>query len=716
MNHYIGKAAPRFLLGAALMFWGWQTDYLIPGVILALLVEAAHFTPTRWEFSDEDFSRIWTFCALLLITAAIFSFTANDASADLLGFLQDPNWRTQRNAGNSTAQAVASLIRWQPMIFVPFVAAAAYSSRTGVPLHTISLILRRRWRKATADGATLADVQSVNVSYPYFALCLFSASIHPSENLSYFWGLCALLGWAFWQGRSARFTTPVWGATLALAIGLGYAGQQGLTQLNHYLGTLNPYWFIKYGKPQRFDARQTRTMIGQVGRLKQSSSILLRVTTPEGARPPSLLREASYRGYKSQVWYSSMGRSDFENINSEHPETNQTTFVLMAGKEITTPVNIGCYLPGGMGLLPLPTGTARLENLPAFILQKNDLGSVLVEGPGLVLFDAHYGPGTTIDAPPEPTEDASVPDREKATLAKLVDELGLRGKSVQQAAQTLQTYFAANFNYSTFQERVQGPKGDETPISRFLTTTKRGHCEYFATATVLLLRELGHPARYAVGYAVHENAGKNKFVVRQRDAHAWTMVYYSGTWHDLDTTPASWAEIEQGMASPFQGLSDAWSRIMFEFARIRYGQTHLRTYILWALLPVLGLLAVQIFRKRRKRSLSTSGADEVALWPGLDSELYELEQSLAKRGVQRGEAEPLTAWLARAAQQPGLMDCEDIHSELLRLHYRYRFDPRGVSGEERAALRRIARQCLEAVNKSERMTSTRASMELHPVR
>ena len=61
-------------------------------------------------------------------------------------------------------------------------------------------------------------------------------------------------------------------------------------------------------------------------------------------------------------------------------------------------------------------------------------------------------------------------------------------------------------------------------MSRFLLRTRSGHCEYFATATVLLLRQLGIPARYAVGYAVHEATGR-KYVVRQRDAHAWCLVW-----------------------------------------------------------------------------------------------------------------------------------------------------------------------------------------------
>ena len=38
-------------------------------------------------------------------------------------------------------------------------------------------------------------------------------------------------------------------------------------------------------------------------------------------------------------------------------------------------------------------------------------------------------------------------------------------------------------------ELRRGTIGVRTPLAAFLTKTRAGHCEYFATATVLLLRE-----------------------------------------------------------------------------------------------------------------------------------------------------------------------------------------------------------------------------------
>jgi hypothetical protein len=216
----------------------------------------------------------------------------------------------------------------------------------------------------------------------------------------------------------------------------------------------------------------------------------------------------------------------------------------------------------------------------------------------------------------------------------------------------------------------------------------------------LLLRELGIPARYAVGYAVHEGT-RGKYVVRQRDAHAWCLVWNenSGTWQDFDTTPAIWVKDEADRASPMQFLSDAWSRLVFEIAKFRWGQTQLRQYFLLGLVPVLALLLYQIiFRSRRRRhALKHQLVKALELWPGLDSEFYQIEQRLARRGVRRRPCEPLSPWLQRISNDPALTNVQSRLQQLLALHYRYRFDPLGLSETDREALRREASGLLVAL-------------------
>ncbi len=693
---------PPFLLGAALLFWGWQTDFLLEGAVMAVVLEGARWVRARWEISDEDFARIWTFCSVLAIAAAVYAFAASDGPTQFGELFQKPGFNSGNRVSNSTSQTATALIRWLPMILFLFVAAQIYSTRESIPLETISLILRRRWKKARKTGQPAPEQRNVNITYPYFIVCLFAASVHGPENNTFFAGLSALLVWALWSQRSRRFGAVVWAGVLAMVIGLSYFGQFGITRLQGYVQNLDAQWLAGFAHG-RVNPSQSRTALGQIGRMKLSGAIVIRLEIPNRSAPPAYLREASYRLYKAPMWAVGGRTNDFAGVNAE---TNGTTWVLLPGKTNTATVNIACYLDGGEALLPLPTGSGRLENLPAYVLQQNSAGAVLAIGPGLVIFDALYGPGATIDAAFDAHEDVStnedlqVPAREKPALDQVITEMNLTQKNESEQLLAVSSFFQDKFKYSLWQGWERHHHTNETAISRFLLQTRSGHCEYFATATVLLLRELGIPARYAVGYAVHETSGSG-YVVRQRDAHAWCLVWHNGTWENFDTTPGSWVEAEGARASPMQFLSDTWSWLKFEFSKIWWNQGNLRQYLFWALIPVLALLLYQIvFRKRRRHhNLKSDGRAATTIWPGLDSELYQLEKALAGRGLVRERHEALSAWLAQAANDPALAQVKNSLAAMLRLHYRHRFDPQGLNPGERETLRHEARVCLEILGR-----------------
>jgi hypothetical protein len=678
---------PPYLLGATVLFWGWQSGFMLAAAPMALILESPRWIEARWEFSNDDFWRIWTFCTILLLAATVFAFTANEGPANFHGFFSNPNLRTERNVGTTMARSVAAVIRWLPMTFFLFMTAQSFSAREGVPLETISFILQWRWKRARKQGQPLPQSRSVNISYPYLGLCLMAASAHSGEDNSFFWGLCLLLAWGLWPHRSRNLA--VWAAAVGVAITAGYFGQGGLSRLQRYLETINPQWFSGFTR-QRFEGVEAKTSLGQIGRLNLSPKIVIRLDAGTN-RPPNLLREASYHNYKAETWSVGNMHEDFATVLQG---TNETSYILLPEKTNTLGVNIACYLPGGQGLLPLPAGSGRLDNMLVLAVERNSLGAVLAKGPGLTIFDAHYGPGAMLDSTPE-REDLVVREpRELAALDRIAAELDVENKSTQEKLRAVNSFFQSKFSYSLWQERDGAPGREETPLTRFLVRTRKGHCEFFATATTLLLRRLGVPTRYAVGYVVHEMSGK-KYVVRQRDAHAWCLVWNEEKqlWQDFDTTPAS-AIAETG-DSAWQTISDAWSRVVFEFAKVRWGQTNLRQYVLWALLPILALLLYQImFRSGRKRRNRKAGAELELLWPGLDSEFYQLERKLVARGVPREAGEPLSAWLGRAAADPDLAEFKGSLEELLELHYRYRFDPAGISGAEREMLRREAKACL----------------------
>ena len=84
---------------------------------------------------------------------------------------------------------------------------------------------------------------------------------------------------------------------------------------------------------------------------------------------------------------------------------------------------------------------------------------------------------------------------------------------------------------------VEAPPAGQDPLDWFLFHSKKGFCNYYATAEVLLLRSAGIPARMVVGFAQGEFDPPNHYVVRQRDSHAWPEVYFPGIgWVEFEPT------------------------------------------------------------------------------------------------------------------------------------------------------------------------------------
>ena len=76
------------------------------------------------------------------------------------------------------------------------------------------------------------------------------------------------------------------------------------------------------------------------------------------------------------------------------------------------------------------------------------------------------------------------------------------------------------------QPRLASANHDLDPIEDFVANHRTGHCEYFASALVLMLRSQGIPARMIIGYKGGEfNSLGHYYVVQQRHAHAWVEAW-----------------------------------------------------------------------------------------------------------------------------------------------------------------------------------------------
>lgn len=80
---------------------------------------------------------------------------------------------------------------------------------------------------------------------------------------------------------------------------------------------------------------------------------------------------------------------------------------------------------------------------------------------------------------------------------------------------------------------------DSDSVDQFLFVDQRGVCEHYTSAMVVLLRALGIPARFVVGYGSGTlNPITGYYEVHASDAHAWVEVFFPGVeWVPFDPTP-----------------------------------------------------------------------------------------------------------------------------------------------------------------------------------
>lgn len=122
-------------------------------------------------------------------------------------------------------------------------------------------------------------------------------------------------------------------------------------------------------------------------------------------------------------------------------------------------------------------------------------------------------------------------------MIRLAQEITRAARSDYQKAVVIERYLKETYPY-TLDTLFELPAGNR--VDYFLFERKEGHCEYFASAMVMLLRAIGIPARLATGYVADRyNPLTGYFEVRRLDAHAWVEAYINGVgWTTFEPTPS----------------------------------------------------------------------------------------------------------------------------------------------------------------------------------
>ncbi|MDQ7005044.1 MAG: transglutaminase domain-containing protein [Ghiorsea sp.] len=590
------------LLLASLLFWGWQIDVWWLGVVLGILLVAAWFKRGKYDFETTSFYHIAHLSAL--IVAIVFALY----------------WLDDR-----ASQAILPTVRLLPLALIPLLLFQYLHKTSLIPSSALLFFQRKE------STGTWFDMSSL-----FVLICLFSAGALLHQDLTYFTGVSALLLALLliqqWHQQAKLSLLLI--SMFLLAEVLGLAVIDGTQYVQQRLEARVNTWLLAYN-----DGNKASTSMGEVGRLKLSDEIIFRVETKQSLDHPLLLLEGTYQRYMGQTWFGGAWQDktipwidDVWVLRNE--EVGKQSMRLYQSSEHDRQTLI------------LPPLTTHIKGLDVESLKQTQGGRFEARGlPPLIVYEAWYGQGYAWSGEVK-RSDLDVSSHEVAAIAQFAKSHDLYQINYEQGAakvvEVLHQIFLRDFMYNTW---LQAPPSSnaQTPLSRFLLETKQGHCEYFATATVLILRELGIPARYALGYSMSEwDANHEMYVVRGRDAHAWAVALVDEQWVAVDNTPPNWFALEDSHQSQFQGVWDWFANVTFSFKKWRYGDSEIEKAWWYGLLLILFIfLAVRVLS--RVKMQSSDAGDCVKN----DEAWLKLEKALADAGLERQQGETVRQWLQR---------------------------------------------------------------------
>ncbi len=188
--------------------------------------------------------------------------------------------------------------------------------------------------------------------------------------------------------------------------------------------------------------------------------------------------------------------------------------------------------------------------------------------------------------------------------------------------EAIEAWMATHVKYTTDIPSL-APGADA--VNSFLFGSRQGYCEQISTATVVMLRTLGIPARETVGYVPGSyDPITDLYDVEAKDAHAWVQVWFPGYgWQNFDPT----ADVPLANPSPGSVLATITGRTLARLPWIPIG-----------LAVAVAGTAYGIRRRRLRRP--PTWAHQLAA---------DLERGGARTGRPRGVGETLSAYGQRLA-------------------------------------------------------------------
>jgi len=442
--------------------------------------------------------------------------------------------------------------------------------------------------------------------------------------------------------------------------------------------------------------------IGEVGsRIYSNPQVVLRVEFPDGL-PQDFLglrwRGRSYDRFSGRRWTRSeavrpsSARRDWYRDRWQGPLLRQEIYAAALDVRVL------------FALHPLVEVQAEAGIQPMF----DNVGDYFYWGSTAPVYSAWSMSGSPPPDSLRAAERGFMPDRERyLQLPPLPDRIHELADSLTRGIETrydraaaIQEFLRTEFTYT----RELPSSTRAATLDHFLFERRAGHCEYYSTAMVVLLRSIGIHARNVNGFLGGRwNEFGGYLAVTQNEAHSWVEVWFPNYgWVAFDPTPGGSSEggAEAVWDWPgrlwFDGLQHRWNKWILDYSldaqlglfdRARgwldgsggAGPEDGRRVPPWILALIALPAAALAFQRLRRGGPVASGVSRRYL---------ALVRSAKKAGLVTGEVAPLS--LARTIQDRAPA-AGPAAAQAIELYARARFGGEVLDAEEVRAYRRAVR-------------------------
>lgn len=292
---------------------------------------------------------------------------------------------------------------------------------------------------------------------------------------------------------------------------------------------------------------------GEVSQLAQSNAVAFRVTFDDAVPPPEhrYWRGLVFSAFDGRSWRQSHRQRSLQEVNwDDEPPAVWRDQIERLGQPVRYNVMLEPTHEHWLYTLPAPSQWSEGLGIgPEFRLQSRDRVRQRIQYQVTSHLDYRYQRLGMAEW--ERQQEVQIPSasnpRTQTRMRQWREELG----SDEALIERLLEHYRANFHY-TLEPQLLG----QHSVDEFLWDTQVGFCEHFASSFAFALRAVDIPARVVLGYQGGErNPLEDYWIIRQRDAHAWTEVWLPERgWVRFDPTAAVAPErIESGLNESLSG-------------------------------------------------------------------------------------------------------------------------------------------------------------------